>query len=110
MRFAVELELRAGELVEEHAVSLGDEERPDASVVQHPAGAGRDDLALLRLLPGGSRDQDSARGGRLFGEPLDHESVVERPDHRAAFWAGCGQTPRMIQMLRMVPPTRAPSE
>src|SRR5512139_3789465 len=56
----VDLHLGARVLAHEDLVALLDLERHALAVLGDPAGARRDDLALLRLLLGGVRDDDPA--------------------------------------------------
>jgi len=68
------LHLGAAVLAEDDDVALGDIERDAVAVVVDATGAGRDDLALLRLLLG-SVGNDQTRGGGLLGlEGLDEDT------------------------------------
>src|SRR5260370_18104368 len=73
---AVEGDVVAGVLSEEHAISRLDVERDLLAVLRYPSLAHRDDLALLRLLLGAVRDHDRAAPGRLALDPLVEHSVV----------------------------------
>src|SRR5690349_21886892 len=96
---AVELDLGAGPLAEQHAVADLDVERDQLAVLVAPARADADDLALLRLLLRGVRDDDAA-GGLLLGLDAAHDHAVVQgtefafrhgtyPDRRAGavWWA-----------------------
>ena len=78
--------------VEDHVADLhGD--GGAVAVVRELAGADRHDLALLRLLLRGVRQQDPA-GGLLFGlGRLDHDAVVERPKAQRCVFLGHGYVP-----------------
>ena len=87
------LELVAGPVGEEHHVTLFDVELLPGAVLQHPAGADRQHLALLRLVPGAIGQHDAA--GSLFRslETPDDKPVAERFHlhdvlHYAAYTAG----------------------
>jgi hypothetical protein len=54
--------------------------RAALAAVVDTARAGRDDLALLRLLLGGVRDDQTEGGGGLGFERLDEDAVLERLD------------------------------
>src|SRR4029450_1555501 len=75
------LDLGTAVLAVENGVADLDVERdPLLAVVVEPARADREDLALLRLLLGGVRN-DQAGGRRLLGvERLDDDAVLERLD------------------------------
>src|SRR5215203_713776 len=75
---AVDLDLLARVLAEEDRVAFLDVERGALAVVLHLAGAGRDDLALLRLFLGSVGDDDSADLLLAFLDALDDDAVVER--------------------------------
>src|SRR6185437_12284198 len=75
--FAVELDLGAGPLAEQHPVARLDVERMEFAILTPRAGADGDDLALLRLLLGGVRDDDPAGGLFLLFEAANHHAVVQ---------------------------------
>jgi len=75
---AVELDLLAGVLPEQDRVAGLDVQVDAASVVLDLAGADGDDLALLRLLLGGVRNDDSADLLFALVDALDEDPVVER--------------------------------
>src|SRR5690606_31159237 len=77
---AVNLDLLPGVLAEEDRVPFLHVERHALAVVLLLAGADSDDLALLRLLPGGVRDDDPAHLLLLLLDALDDDAVVERSD------------------------------
>src|SRR5205823_7224450 len=70
---AVVAHLGAAVLAEDDDVALGDVERDALAVVVDAARAGRDDLALLRLLLGGVRDDQTEGGGGLCFQRLDED-------------------------------------
>src|SRR5690348_3056 len=72
---AVELDLGAGPLAEQHPVADLDVERGQLAVLVAPARADADDLALLRLLLRGVGDDDAA-GGLLLGLDAAHDDAV----------------------------------
>src|SRR5690606_39193428 len=77
---ATELHLGAAVLGVEHLVTDGDVERNAVAVVVDAAGAHGDDLALLRLLLGGVRDDQTRRGDLLGFDLLDDDAILERLD------------------------------
>ena len=76
----IELDLLPRVLPEEDKVAGLDVERDALAVVLRLAVPGGDDPALLRLLFGGVRDDDSADLLFAFVEALDDEAVVEWSD------------------------------
>src|SRR5687768_4333961 len=81
---AVELDLGAGPFAEQDLVARLDVERGHRAVLGAGAGADRDDLAFLRLLLGGVRNDDSAGGG-LFGlDSTDQHPIMERTKFHAS--------------------------
>src|SRR6185312_2272195 len=74
----VDLDLGARVLAEQNAVALLHVERTQRAFVVELTVADGDDLALDRLLLGGVRDDDATLGLLLLGEPLDHETILER--------------------------------
>src|SRR3954454_1992418 len=75
---AVELDLGAGPLAEQHAVADLDAHRRQLALVAAGARADRQDLALHRLLLGGVGDDQTALGLLLFLDAADHHPVVQR--------------------------------
>src|SRR5271157_2185507 len=75
--FAVNLDLGAGVLAKQDAVAFLHIEREGFAFVVGLAPAYRDHFALLRLVLGAVRDNDSATGGfGLFNAP-NHDAVVQ---------------------------------
>src|SRR5688572_16156441 len=81
----VELDLLPGILPEEDAVARLDVERDALPVVLGFAVASRDDLALLRLLLGGIRDDDPADSLFAFVDARDDEAIVQWSDVHARY-------------------------
>src|SRR4029077_12414116 len=81
---AVDLDLRSGVLAEQDLVADLDVERRQLAVVVHLALADGDDLAVLRLLLGGIRNDDAALGlfHRVFESP-DDDAILQWPDLHA---------------------------
>src|SRR3954449_12923737 len=77
---AVELDLGAGPLAEQHAVANLDAHRRQLALVVAGTRANRQDLALHRLFLGGVGDDQPALGLRLFLDTLDDDAVVQRPE------------------------------
>src|SRR3954451_5737329 len=77
---AVELDLGAGPLAEQHAVAGLDAHRRQLAPRTAGTRADRQDLALHRLFLGGVRDDQAALGLRLFLDTLDDDAVVQRPE------------------------------
>ena len=77
---AVDLDLGAGPLAEQHAVAGLDVERLKLAVLAAGAGADGDDLALHRLFLGGVGDDDAARGLLLRLDAPDQHAVVQRTE------------------------------
>src|SRR5690606_7468885 len=76
--FAVELDLGAGPLAEQHAVASLHVERGDSADLALGARTDGDDLALARLFVGAVREDD-APGGLFFGfDATDQYAVVQR--------------------------------
>src|SRR5690348_5045372 len=75
--FAVELDLGAGPLAEQHPVARLDVERMELAILTPRAGAYGDNLALLGLLLGGVWDDDPAGGLFLLLEAANHHAVVQ---------------------------------
>src|SRR5881275_1557918 len=73
---AVELDLGAGPLAEQHAVASLDVEADELAGLVAAARADGDDLALLGLLLGGIRNDDPALGLFLALETTDDDAVV----------------------------------
>ena len=88
---ALELDLGAAVLAEEHGVADLDLHFADAAVLEGLAVADRDDLTLDGLFLGGVRDDDSTLGGAFALDALDDEAILKRPDvHAAAPVGRCG--------------------
>src|SRR5215468_40910 len=79
---AVELDLGARPLAEQHAVTGLDPHRDQFAVLVATAGADGDDLALLRFLFGAVGNDDAALGFFLRLETPDDHPVVQRPKFR----------------------------
>jgi chaperonin GroES len=77
---AAVLDLGAAVLAVDHLVADLDVERHAVAVVVDPTRADREDLALLGLLLGGVRDDQTRRGGLLRVEGLHEDPVLERLD------------------------------
>src|SRR3954465_12266079 len=77
---AVELDLGAGPLAEQHPVAGLDAHRRQLALLAAGTRADRQDLALHRLLLGGVRDDQAALGLRLFLDTLDDDAVVQRTE------------------------------
>src|SRR5690606_11180360 len=75
-----ELHLGAAVLAVQNAVADGDVDRNTVAAVVDTAGANGHDLALLGLLLGGVRDDQTTRGGLLCLDLLDDDAVFERLD------------------------------
>src|SRR6202035_3456568 len=75
---AVDLDLGAGPLAEQHAVARMHVDRDELAVLVAAAGTDRNDLALRRLLLGGIRNDDAARGAFLGIDALDDDTIVKR--------------------------------
>ena len=85
----VELDLGAGPLAEQHAVTDLDAHRRQLALVVAGTRADGQDLALHRLLLGGVGDDDPALGLLLFLDALDDDAIVQRPElHGALPWPG----------------------
>src|SRR4051794_16806639 len=74
-----ELDFGAAVLREDDGVAFLDVHRRALAVFE-PAGADREDLALLRLLLGGVRDHDAGRRRLLGLQHLNDDAVLERLD------------------------------
>src|SRR5262249_48175051 len=72
---AIELDLGARPLAEQHAIARLHLERHELALLVAPARPHRDDLALLRLLLGGVGDDDAARAARFLLHPANHDAV-----------------------------------
>src|SRR2546425_7639898 len=84
MLFAVDLDLGAGVLAEQHGVAGLDVERDHLPVLADLSLPDGDDLPLLRLLLGGIGDDDAALGLlNLLLEALDEYPVLKWPDLHA---------------------------
>ena len=77
---AVDLDLGARPLAEQHAVADLEVDRDELAGLVAAAGADGDDLALRGLLLGGVGNDDAA-GGLLLGiDALDDDTVVKRTE------------------------------
>ena len=74
---AVEPDLLAGVLAEEHLIAGLDVERHDLAVLRDPPVAGGDDRAPLRLLLGAVRDDDAADLLLAIVETVDDDAIVQ---------------------------------
>src|SRR6187549_2312637 len=72
-----ELDLRAAVLGEDDLVALADFHRDDFALVVAGARADREHAAALRLLLGGVRQDDAARGRLLVLEGFDDQAVAQ---------------------------------
>ena len=79
---AVQFDLLAGVLAEEHRVAWLHIKRRDGAVILDLAFACGDDFPLLGLLFRGVGDDDSANNLLGFLEPLNDDAVVERANFR----------------------------
>src|SRR5215217_3673990 len=77
---AVELDLGAGPLAEQHPVADLDAHRRQLALLAAGTGSDGQDLALHRLLLGGVRDDQPAFGLLLFLDALDDDAVVQRTE------------------------------
>src|SRR6266545_3664201 len=77
---AVDLDLGAGPLAEQHAVAGLDIDRDELAGLVAGAGTDCHDPALLRLLLGGVRDDDAAGGLRLGVNAANDHAVVKRTE------------------------------
>src|SRR5215203_4324007 len=77
---AVELDLGAGPLAEQHAVADLDAHRRQLALLVASTRADRQDLALHRLFLGGVGDDQPALGLLLFLDALDDHPVVQRTE------------------------------
>src|SRR5436309_1257169 len=108
---AVDLDLRSGVLPEQDLVADLDVEGHHFAVVVHLAFADRDDLAVLRLLLGGIRDDDAALRllHRLFEAPHD-DAILKWPDLHAHRSFPDALSPRNAGKLRRLPPMGVPGD
>src|SRR5246127_555650 len=80
---AIDLDLGARPLAEQHAVADLDVDRDQLAALVAATGADGDDFALRGLFPGRIGD-DNAASGLLFGvDALDHDAVVKRTEFHA---------------------------
>src|SRR5205823_12877373 len=80
---AIDLDLGARPLAEQHPVAGLDVDRDQLARLVAPAGADGDDLALLRLFLGGIGNDDPSRALFLGVNALDDDTVVKRTElHR----------------------------
>src|SRR5882762_4272342 len=75
---AVQRDLAARVLAEQHAIAGLDVQGSLLAVLADRAFADGEDLALLRLLLGAVRDDEAAAANLLFLDPLDQDAVVQR--------------------------------
>ena len=75
---AIELDLGARPLAEQHAVAALDVDRDQLAGLVAAAGTDGDDLALLGLFLGAVRNDDAALGLFLGVDTLDHDTVMQR--------------------------------
>src|SRR5262249_8832546 len=80
---AVELDLGAGPLAEQDAVTSLDVERHERALLVTGARANGHDFAFHRLFLGGVRNDDAALGLAFFLDSLDHDAVVKRTELHA---------------------------
>src|SRR5580700_5024029 len=80
---AVDLDLGARPLAEQHAVAYLEVDRDQLAVLVTATGTDADDLALRRLLLGGVGDDDAAGGHRFGIDTLDNNAVVKRAEFHA---------------------------
>ena len=73
----IDLDFGAGPLAEQHLVALLDVERRQLTGLVAPAGPYGDDLALLRLLLGGVRNDDAGLRLLLAFEATDDDAVMQ---------------------------------
>src|SRR5688500_16590613 len=85
---AIDLDLGARPLAEQHALSNLHIDGNELAVLVASARADGNDLALLRLLLDGVRDDDSARGLFLGGDALDDNAIVKRTKFHAVLLSG----------------------
>src|SRR5258705_5333652 len=74
---AIELDLGARPLAEEHAVAGLDVERMQRAVLAARARAGGDDFAFHRLFLGGVGDDDAARRLLILFDAADQDAVLQ---------------------------------
>src|SRR6185312_15118760 len=79
----VELDLGAGPLAEQDAVTGLDVERNESALVVTGARTNGDDLAFHRLFLSRVRDDDAALGLVFFRDALDHDAIVKRTELHA---------------------------
>src|ERR1051326_491839 len=77
---AVDLDLGAGPLAEQHAIAGLDVDRNELAGLVAAAGTDGDDFAFLRLLFCGVGNDDAALGLRLGIDTLDDHAVVQRTE------------------------------
>src|SRR5437899_6771980 len=95
---AIELDLRAGPLAEQDAVTLLDVERNQRALLVTGARADGGDLAFHRLFLGGVRNDDATLGLAFFLDTLDHDPVLKRTELNGSssnfFGLWCERLPR----------------
>src|SRR5215217_4946991 len=75
--FIIDPDLGARPLAEQHPVTRPDIEPLDLATLVSGTRTDGDDLALLRLLLGGVRDDDASGGLAFLLDAADHDAVVE---------------------------------
>src|ERR1700756_2333718 len=80
---AVDLDLGARPLAEQHAVADLDVDRDQLAALITAAGADGDDFALRGLFLGGVRNNDAGSGLLFSFDALDHDAVVKRTEFHA---------------------------
>src|SRR5437867_4997655 len=75
---AVQGDLAAGVLAEQHAIPRLHVEGGLLAILVHGPFADRDNLALLRLLLGAVRDDEAAASNFCLLDPFDHDAIVKR--------------------------------
>src|SRR6266542_1578040 len=84
---AVDVDLRARPLADQHLVSRLDRQRLALAVLEHASGADGDDVRLLGLLLRGVGHDDPADLLLLLLDPFHEAAVAERPYLRHALLA-----------------------
>src|SRR5262245_15101864 len=86
---AVDLDLGARPLAEQHAVADLDVDRDQLAALVAAAGADGDHFALGGLFLGGVGNDDAACGLLFAVDPLDHDAVVKRTEFHAILLGFC---------------------
>src|ERR1700733_3424469 len=88
--FAVELDLGARPLAEQHAIAGLDVDRNELAGLVAPTGADCDNLTLLGFFLGAVRNDNAALGLFLGVDTFDHDTVMQRTkfgfSHDSSFW------------------------